>query len=226
MLTYIYSFFYKLSKKSSRENLYEFLEQKIEELSNAGHNQEIINIGSGGEVYNKIQKLETSCNIRQVDVDSDRKPDIVASACNMKVIDDSSIDAVFLIEVLEHINEPKKALKEIHRILKPNGKLILSTPFIFPIHDEPYDFYRYTEYGLQYLLKDFDNVKITPRNNSIKSIYVLFGRMLIGGDKKNNLVGLLLYAYMLLQLPVFYIFSKFYSNNRLTTGYTISAEKI
>ena len=57
------------------------------------------------------------------------------------------------LEVFEHIKYPNKAVNEIYRLLKPNGNFLMSVPFMFPIHDEPYDFQRWTLQGLRFLIK-------------------------------------------------------------------------
>jgi SAM-dependent methyltransferase len=67
-------------------------------------------------------------------------------------IPDGECDYVLCTEVLEHVPEPKDFLREIHRVLKPGGVLIMTVPFMVPLHEVPYDFYRYTTYGLKYLL--------------------------------------------------------------------------
>ena len=63
-------------------------------------------------------------------------------------------DVVLCIEVLEHVTNPFLAIKEIHRIVKPQGNLVLSVPFNFRIHEES-EFFRYTANGLKLLLKDY-----------------------------------------------------------------------
>lgn len=77
---------------------------------------------------------------------------------------DKQFNFAFCFQVLEHIKEPKDALKEINRILKDNGHLFLSTPQSWPRHQEPYDYYRYTSFGLEYLFKEtgFEVIKIEP----------------------------------------------------------------
>lgn len=222
----IYNYLFALSKKRSRENLYGWMDKEVQliEKEAALRPLKILNIGSGGEVYERLKHL-TNVTIIQTDIDEARKPDIVADVCDMPMFDDNTIDAIFMIEVLEHVSEPWRAIPEINRVLKKKGKLILSTPFIFPIHDEPYDFYRYTQYGLQHLLKDFDDVKITKRNTYIKSIYVLFARMIMTKSGKLNRIGAVAFVFMLIQWPIFYLISKIYNNHQATTGYFTTAIK-
>lgn len=65
----------------------------------------------------------------------------------------NSFDAVVCTQVLEHITEPCQVLKEINRVLKSGGQLFLSAPQSWHQHQKPYDYYRYTSFGLQYLLE-------------------------------------------------------------------------
>lgn len=66
---------------------------------------------------------------------------------------DKAVDTVLASELMEHLPEPKLFLSEVARILKVGGYLILSVPFMEPLHEEPRDFYRFTSHGLRYLLK-------------------------------------------------------------------------
>lgn len=81
--------------------------------------------------------------------------DNVTYICDLTSIpvEDRRYDLVFCSQVLEHLPEPKDALKEIHRVLKPDGTLWLSAPLFYEEHEAPYDFYRYTQYGFKYLLE-------------------------------------------------------------------------
>ncbi len=78
------------------------------------------------------------------------KPDVFADAQALPVID-ASIDWVMLLDVLEHVPKPTVCMGEINRVLIPGGRLVLQVPFVYPIHDAPLDFYRWTHYGLRTL---------------------------------------------------------------------------
>jgi SAM-dependent methyltransferase len=62
---------------------------------------------------------------------------------------DSSFNTIIISEVLEHIAEPDLIWAEMNRLLIPGGKILLSVPFLYRIHEAPYDFYRYTEFALR-----------------------------------------------------------------------------
>jgi SAM-dependent methyltransferase len=75
------------------------------------------------------------------------RPDLFGDAATLPFAN-GSIDCVVLLEVLEHLEHPRQALHEIARVLKPGGRLLLSMPFLYPIHDAPHDFQRYSVHGL------------------------------------------------------------------------------
>ena len=69
---------------------------------------------------------------------------------NKKLLFDSDeFDTIILSDVLEHISSPQQLWNEMFRVLKPKGKLLLNVPFLYHIHEQPYDYFRYTEYALQ-----------------------------------------------------------------------------
>ena len=78
---------------------------------------------------------------------------------NLHKIDlpDESVGTVLILDTLEHVEKPREAIKEAHRILKPNGILIISSVMNFPIHDYPYDYWRFTPQAFVSLLKSFDS---------------------------------------------------------------------
>jgi SAM-dependent methyltransferase len=66
---------------------------------------------------------------------------------------DASIDAILCLNVLEHIQEPNALLEECFRVVTPQGQLFITVPFGLGFHMCPYDYYRFTEYGLRYLFE-------------------------------------------------------------------------
>jgi SAM-dependent methyltransferase len=77
---------------------------------------------------------------------------------------EDTFDAALNIEVLEHLREPKRALGEIYRVLRPGGKLFLVAPQAYQEHQIPHDYFRFTSFGLRYLLEGagFKIVTIDP----------------------------------------------------------------
>ena len=69
---------------------------------------------------------------------------------------DNYADTILLTQVLEHIDDPFKALDEVYRVLKKDGILILSVPFIYQTHAAPYDFYRFSEFALRNIIKKYE----------------------------------------------------------------------
>ena len=75
--------------------------------------------------------------------------DVVADATAIPLAD-ACIDVIVCKQVLEHISEPVAMLTEAARVLKPGGRILLSTNQAWPQHQQPYDFFRYTSFGLRY----------------------------------------------------------------------------
>lgn len=89
--------------------------------------------------------------------------DVVATAYEIP-LEDESAQTVLLSEVLEHLEWPHAALTEAFRILEPGGHVIIDTPFIWQLHEEPRDFFRYSPHGLRHLLTSagFEVLEIEP----------------------------------------------------------------
>ena len=62
-------------------------------------------------------------------------------------------DAILFNEVIEHVQSPNKSLEEVYRVLKKNGKLFLTAPMYWRLHYAPHDYFRFTNYGLTYILE-------------------------------------------------------------------------
>lgn len=76
------------------------------------------------------------------------RPDILADAAQIPLCD-NSMDTVLMLDVMEHLRLPHKALLESERVLRRGGRLLISIPFLYPLHDEPHDYQRLTIHGLR-----------------------------------------------------------------------------
>lgn len=121
----------------------------------------------GAKPYVKKGKVFTA------DINPDNNPDFVLDICdnNSEKIADGFFDVVICTEVMEHTTRPWDAANEIHRILRPGGIALITTPFNFRIHgplpagwkegDPVSDYWRFTEHGLRLLFSKFKEVRIT-----------------------------------------------------------------
>ena len=93
---------------------------------------------------------------------NDIKPDFYWDGIRLP-FPDETYDSAMATEVLEHCPDPQITLCEIFRVLKPGSPLILTVPFIWPTHESPFDYYRYTPFGLKYQLDmaGFENVEVS-----------------------------------------------------------------
>lgn len=141
-------------------------------LSKYANNGKTIDIGCGGSPY-----LEFFPNRIGVDIVERENVDIIADAHDLHIFKNGEFDNVLCTEALEHFHSPYIAIKEMNRVLKKGGLLILTTVFIFPLHDIPNDYYRFTEYGLRFLLRDFEIIEIVEDGNTLGTIAILFQRI-------------------------------------------------
>ncbi|MBU0614335.1 class I SAM-dependent methyltransferase [Patescibacteria group bacterium] len=83
------------------------------------------------------------------DIVSEHCPDIVVDVMDMNNVENESFDVVNATELFEHVLCPEKGLRECFRVLKPDGTLVLSAPFLHPIHADPSDYQRWTKFKWQ-----------------------------------------------------------------------------
>lgn len=86
---------------------------------------------------------------------------------------DASFDSVLCTEVLEHVFEPELFVREMARVLKPGGKLLLTVPFVWAEHEQPYDYARYSSFGLRLLLEK-NGFEIIEHRKTCDNVTTLF----------------------------------------------------
>lgn len=112
----------------------------------------VIDVGCGVQPYRRFLGPGVTEHVGVDRLGAFAQPDLVGDALNLPV-PDGSFDAALSTQVLEHVPDPASALKELARVLRPGGTLILTCPGTWPHHEQPYDFFRFTRYGLEHLLE-------------------------------------------------------------------------
>ena len=150
------------ARNSSRTYLRRFLERAAAEV---GPGQVVLDAGAGRAQYRKLfahAQYETA-DFLAVAGKKYRRPDYVCDLVAIPV-PDARFDHVVCTQVLEHLPEPQRVVAELARVLKPGGTLWLSAPLFYAEHERPYDFFRYTRYGLRRLLEEpgFEVLELEP----------------------------------------------------------------
>lgn len=190
--------------------------------------EKVLDVGSAGG-----RNKEYFPNSLTVDLFPENKPDVVADAHSLPFAE-ASYKTIVCKEVLEHVKRPHEVIDEFHRVLESGGKLILSTRFLFPIHEAPHDGFRFTKYALLELFKDWKEVEIIEDSDPILTIVILIDRMIYQSDFKFNKIskGLLLGITYLL-LPFRHLLLRQYGdvgknfpvNSAFSAGYHVVAIK-
>jgi SAM-dependent methyltransferase len=142
---------YGAAGNSSRTYLHRFLARAAQEVEPG---QLVLDAGAGRAPYRRLfaHARYESADFLAVEGKKYRQPDYVCDLARIPVAD-GRFDHVLLTQVLEHLPEPATVLVELHRVLKPGGTLWLTAPLFYAEHEQPYDFYRFTQFGVRHLLE-------------------------------------------------------------------------
>lgn len=134
----------------------------------------ILDVGCGSKPYQKLFQYDSYIGL---DIDSpDSRQRAIADYFydgDVFPIENESFDSIILSQVLEHVFNPDIFLNEVNRVLKKNGKLLITVPFVWDEHEQPYDYARYSSFGLKYLLEKHGFV-VLKSQKSIADIRVIF----------------------------------------------------
>jgi SAM-dependent methyltransferase len=167
---------------------YYFLIKDITEALSDYAKGDFLDLGCGNKPYASLYTPHTKSQIGCDIIQSDKnRVDVI---CPVTALDfpDLHFDSVLCTQVLEHVFEHDKMMKEIHRVMKPGGNIILTVPFAWELHEEPYDFFRYTKHGLKQLFEQngFQIEYIKPNGGKWAAIYQLRNNMMYDSFKKNK----------------------------------------
>jgi SAM-dependent methyltransferase len=184
-----------------RESLLEFALRVADELP-AG--SRLIDVGAGNSPY---RELFDHLHYESTDWEHSVHPgaravDHVGPAHDLPVPDEA-YEAVLCTQVLEHVPNPDAVIAELYRVLRPGGRLYLTVPLAWELHEMPFDFYRYTPHGLARILggAGFTELDIRPRNDCFATLAQLLqnvgstmGRYPDGKDAQRAQVQSMLHA--------------------------------
>ena len=133
-------------------------------------------------------------------------------------------------QVLEHHPQAEKLSKEMVRITKKKGKIIITAPFIWALHELPHDYFRFTEYGLRELFEknNCKIIKITKQGSLFSVISMLLNEELNNFASKGKLyyvISIIIYAPFLLYQYCCLILDQLYKSKYVHLNYLVSAEK-
>ena len=136
---------------------------------------EFLDVGCGAQPYagyftHVTRKRACDFNAKRGQVDFECPADRIP-------LPDGSLDSILCTEVLEHVPDPPAVWREFSRVLRAEGKVLLATPMYWPGHEEPYDFYRYPEFGLRRLAREtgFEVLQLVPRGGA----WAFFGQVIL-----------------------------------------------
>ena len=135
---------------------------------------DILDIGCGNKPYEPLFQgmgKYVGCDVIQ---SSSHKVDILCLSTAIP-LPDEQFDTVFCTQVMEHVEDHQKMLGEAYRLLRKGGKIILSVPMAWEHHEVPYDFFRFTKYGLTYVFEKAGFKILEIKSNGGK--WALLGQM-------------------------------------------------
>ncbi|NCN08090.1 class I SAM-dependent methyltransferase [Candidatus Parcubacteria bacterium] len=208
-------------RKITRKNLEKF-------LAKYATSEKVLDLGSGGSSYDRFFPNRVT-----VDIDPDRKPDIVADARSLP-FKDGEFDFVLCTEMLEHVKNPFEVESEIRRVTVIGGTLVLTTRFLFPLHDTPHDYWRFTKYGLRNLFKEWEIIELVDETESFSAIAAILQRLQFQTILKANKVSkLIILVFIVVFDRINWLIKKEYGDikrnkietNIMSTGYYIVCKK-
>lgn len=162
----------------------------------------------------------------------DTRADIAADLNKVLPIEDAQADSLVSISVMEHLSEPQTMLNESYRILKPGGHMVMQVPWQWMVHEAPYDFYRYSPYGLKHMFEKagFQDVQVEPEGGFFSMWFLkicYFLRRLVKGPKPLKILILILLApFMILFQALGFLLDKIDNNPSLEAlGYYVVVKK-
>jgi SAM-dependent methyltransferase len=142
-----------------------WVRRNLEEFAKGMTGKRILEIGSGRQDLGQDAfSFRTLFEPANEFIQSDVSPEFGHEVVDVRTMAfDQAFDAILCLYVLEHVYEIEDAVHSMYRALAPGGAAVIAVPHLYPYHDEPTDYWRFTEHALRRLLEPFDSVEIKVR---------------------------------------------------------------
>lgn len=210
-----------------------FIVSDIKDAINKYAKGDLLDVGCGNKPYvqlfDKLIDKYIGCDIVQ---SSENVVDNICPANDLCFANDS-FDTVFSTQVMEHVADHQGMVAEAFRVLKKGGYAIFTVPFSWELHEEPYDFFRFTKYGLKDLFekKGFEVVSIKSNGGKWAAIFQLWLNVLLSTRKYVTIRSRII-KLIFIRLKFIILYNKFsiwldkrYYDDVLTLNYILIAKK-
>ncbi len=215
----------------SRYSLYK---QMVRFAISVGAKKRILDIGCGIKPY---QTLFRNCEYVGIDIQGGGHADVAKFVDRYYDGDtipygDAEFDVIICTQVLEHATNPERVIQESYRVLKPGGTVIYTLPMVYPEHEIPYDFRRFTRYGLEkyFNLAKFHALTISQTSGLFGVMGQLFSVFIFESFNARNFIlksfKFFLVIFLLAPIQILsLLLDKIFKYNHLTLDYVVVANK-
>jgi SAM-dependent methyltransferase len=141
---------WRVEMNPSRFHLTRFVERAAQSLNPGAL---VLDVGAGDAPYRSLFSDVTYESLDFCKVDKEYAEQTYIGDATAIPVEDERFDMVLMTQVMEHLPDPMAVLCEIHRVMKPHATFWVSCPLFYQEHEQPYDFFRYTQFGLQHLFE-------------------------------------------------------------------------
>jgi SAM-dependent methyltransferase len=223
----------KLSISNQHYIVSYFIKQDIADAANLYARGRLLDIGCGNKPYQSLFEEKVSqyigCDIVQ---SSEKLVDQVCPA-NELSFDNDSFDTVFSTQVMEHVADFEGMVRESYRVLKNGGYALFTVPFAWELHEEPYDFFRFSKHGLKQLFEKhgYEVVKIKSNGGKWAAITQLWLNVLLSTRRFHTFRSKII-KLLFIRLRFIYLYNRFsiwldktYFDDILTLNYIAIVKK-
>jgi len=179
--------------------------------------KQVLIVGSAGSGKLPRYQVDFPAGSIGLDIDEPAKPDVLGDALYLPFRDET-MPFVHCEALLEHVPEPQRVVDEVYRVLETGGTAFFYVPFLYPYHESPDDYFRFTKSGMAYLCRNFSHMQIQAADDG----YAGVGMRFLGGF--TSPVGT--WLSKLIRYPAWWCIAGAYTVLRLLQGRKPELERV